>query len=53
MKVIITGGGGFLGSQLCQKLIERGTLTGPSGGAEKITEVVLFDAVSPRIHGER
>ena len=52
MKVIITGGGGFLGSQLCQKLIERGTLTGPSGGAEKITEVVLFDAVFHRPAGD-
>ncbi len=45
MKVIITGGGGFLGSQLCQKLLERGELTGPSGGAEKIHEIVLLDAV--------
>lgn len=48
MKVIITGGGGFLGSQLCQKLLERGELTGPSGGAEKITEIVLLDAVFHR-----
>jgi nucleoside-diphosphate-sugar epimerase len=45
MKVIITGGGGFLGSQLCQKLLERGALTGPSGGAEEIGEIVLLDAV--------
>ena len=44
MKVIITGGGGFLGSQLCQKILEHGTLTGPSCAAEKITEVVLLDA---------
>ncbi len=44
MKVIITGGGGFLGSQLCSKLLERGELTGPSGSAEKISEVVLLDA---------
>jgi len=48
MKVIITGGGGFLGSQLCQKLLERGMLTGPSGSAEKITEIVLLDAVFHR-----
>ncbi len=48
MKVIITGGGGFLGSQLCRKLIERGALTGPSGSAEKIDEIVLLDAVFPR-----
>ena len=48
MKIIITGGGGFLGSQLCQKLLERGALTGPSGAAEKIGGIVLLDAVFPR-----
>jgi len=44
MKVVITGGGGFLGSQLCQKLLERGELTGPSGSVERIGEIVLVDA---------
>lgn len=44
MKVVITGGGGFLGNQLCRKLQERGTLTGPSGEQEEIDEIVLFDA---------
>lgn len=44
MKVIITGGGGFLGSQLCQKLLQRGMLTGPSGAPEPISEIVLLDA---------
>lgn len=44
MKVVITGGGGFLGSQLCKKLLERGTLTGPSGEQESIDEITLFDA---------
>ncbi len=39
MKIIITGGGGFLGSQLCQKLLERGTWCG-----KPITEMVLLDA---------
>jgi nucleoside-diphosphate-sugar epimerase len=48
MKVIITGGGGFLGSQLCQQLLERGVLTGPSGAAETIREIVLLDAQFPR-----
>lgn len=47
MKVIITGGGGFLGSQLCQKLLQRGVLTGPSGKPERIAEVVLLDARFP------
>ena len=48
MKVILTGGGGFLGSQLCQKLLQRGALTGPSGALEAITEIVLFDAAFHR-----
>jgi D-erythronate 2-dehydrogenase len=45
MKVLITGGGGFLGSQLCQRLLARGELTGPSGGPEPIEGLVLLDAV--------
>ncbi|MEP6672326.1 MAG: NAD-dependent epimerase/dehydratase family protein [Chthoniobacter sp.] len=48
MKIVITGGGGFLGSQLGQKLLERGTLTGPSGAAEEIREIVLLDAAFHR-----
>ena len=39
MKIIITGGGGFLGSQLSDKLLQRGTWCG-----EPITEMVLLDA---------
>lgn len=48
MKVIITGGGGFLGSQLGRALLQRGTLTGPSGGAEPIEQLILLDAQFPR-----
>ncbi len=44
MKIVITGGGGFLGSKLCDRLLELGLLTGPSGSQETITEVVLLDA---------
>ena len=44
MKVIITGGGGFLGSQLATKLLRRGELVGPSGAPEPIHRLVLFDA---------
>lgn len=39
MKIIITGGGGFLGSQLSEKLLQRGIWCG-----KPITEVVLLDA---------
>jgi nucleoside-diphosphate-sugar epimerase len=48
MKVVITGGGGFLGSQLCAKLLERGELTGPSGTPEPIAEILLLDAMFRR-----
>jgi nucleoside-diphosphate-sugar epimerase len=44
MKIIITGGGGFLGSQLATTLLEHGRLTGPSGGQEPIEEIILIDA---------
>lgn len=50
MKVVITGGGGFLGSQLARTLLERGSLTGVSGNPETIDEIVLFDAhFSPEV----
>ncbi len=44
MKIVITGGGGFLGTQLCRKLQRIGSLVGPSGHPESIDEIVLFDA---------
>ena len=43
MRVVITGGGGFLGSLLCNALIQRGTLTGPSGQLEPIDRILLVD----------
>ena len=44
MKIIITGGGGFLGSQLAATLLNSGELTSPSGSQEPIDELVLIDA---------
>jgi len=43
MKVVITGGAGFLGRRLSRRLLERGRLTAPSGTSEPIDEIVLFD----------
>lgn len=47
VKVVITGGAGFLGLQLARALTRRGTLTGPSGGQEPIERIVLFDHAVP------
>jgi D-erythronate 2-dehydrogenase len=43
MNIVITGGGGFLGSRLAAKLLEQGTL-----GGRTIARVSLLDAAFPR-----
>jgi nucleoside-diphosphate-sugar epimerase len=47
MKVVITGGTGFVGLNIARALVRRNTLTGPSGEQESIDEMVLFDAAAP------
>lgn len=44
MKVLITGGGGFLGNQLARRLAANGTLIGPGGEPQPIDSICLFDA---------
>lgn len=54
MKVVITGGGGFLGSQLCQKLLANDCLLRGDGKTSYIDEIVLFDVqVQPRFDDAR
>ena len=43
MRVVITGGAGFLGSRLAEALHQQGSLTGATGEREPIEEIVLFD----------
>jgi nucleoside-diphosphate-sugar epimerase len=47
MKVVITGGGGFLGSRLANALLARGKLTGPDGRQHEISKLVLLDTGFP------
>src|SRR5258707_7700644 len=43
MKGVITGGAGFLGKKLARRILQQGTLAGPDGKAQKVSELVLFD----------
>ena len=47
IRVVITGGAGFLGSRLADALIARGTLRGPDGSARDIEQIVLVDSAPP------
>jgi D-erythronate 2-dehydrogenase len=47
MKVVITGGSGFLGSRLARRLIELGELKGSDGAVAPIDEIVLADIHVP------
>jgi D-erythronate 2-dehydrogenase len=43
MRVVITGGAGFLGKMLAAKILAKGSLTDASGASRPIGELVLLD----------
>jgi nucleoside-diphosphate-sugar epimerase len=45
MRIVITGGAGFLGRRLAVQLLERGTLTDSTGRLREIAQIVLLDVV--------
>jgi D-erythronate 2-dehydrogenase len=45
MRVVITGGAGFLGRRLALRLQERGTLADARGRRREISQIVLLDVV--------
>ncbi len=47
MKVVITGGAGFIGQMLARRLLEKGTLIGASGQPEVIDQIVVSDFYLP------
>jgi len=53
MNIVITGGAGFLGRRLAQKLLERGTLRGQDGSDRAIDQITLVDVVSSPAFADR
>ena len=47
MKVVITGGGGFIGFRLARALLSRGTLAGVDGAPQRIERLTLVDQAFP------
>ena len=45
MRLVITGGAGFIGRQLAERLAKLGELPAAAGKPARIDEIVLFDAV--------
>jgi nucleoside-diphosphate-sugar epimerase len=45
MKVLITGGAGFLGQRLARELLARGELAGSNGERRRLSGLVLLDVV--------
>lgn len=47
MKVLITGGGGFIGFRLANTLLKRGTLANAEGQQTPISQITLLDIAFP------
>lgn len=45
MRVVITGGAGFIGKRLARRILERGSLTNAAGEEKSVTAITLFDVV--------
>jgi len=52
MRVVITGGAGFLGTRLAREILRRGSLTDSSGSVRAVRELVLVDVVAPANSGD-
>jgi nucleoside-diphosphate-sugar epimerase len=53
MRVVITGGAGFIGTRLARALLEQGSLTDASGTNREITQIVLLDIAAASVRDPR
>ena len=47
MRIVITGGAGFLGNRLARAILARGRLTDARGAVRPVREIVLVDVAAP------
>jgi nucleoside-diphosphate-sugar epimerase len=52
MRIVITGGAGFLGTRLAQAVLARGALTDANGNVQSVREIVLVDIAPAREMGD-
>lgn len=52
MRIVITGGAGFLGRKLASAILERGELTDAKGTVRRVRELMLVDAASVSAPGD-
>jgi nucleoside-diphosphate-sugar epimerase len=52
MRIVITGGAGFLNVHLARAILARATLTDARGAARRVREVVLLDVADPPDPGD-
>jgi nucleoside-diphosphate-sugar epimerase len=53
MRIVITGGGGFLGRKLAHALLARGTLTDATGRERPLERLVIVDIAAPAFDDAR
>lgn len=52
MRVVITGGAGFIGKRLARQILQRGSLTNAAGEEKPVTAITLFDVVEATGFGD-